>query len=421
MLTGHVSKDLSAFCHAELPAAELQRVREHLLGCARCRQEFEEIRLGVKFAEQLPKLTAPESLWSDLEAQLRAPVTGISQEIPIAASWRIGDAFRGWRLATAAAIVLLLIAAGIIWIRQRSLNHVIQRAGTDRKSDIAPRAGWEVARVAGNPQIESTAIDGSGRLERGQWLETDNHSRARIDMEDVGEVEVDPNTRVRLVETKPTEHRLELARGRMSARIWAPPKLFFVDTPSAVAEDLGCAYTLEVDDHGASLLRVTLGWVSLQLKGQLQGRESMVPAGAACATRPGVGPGTPYFEDVSDRFHRALAGVDFGDQSTDFGGQTPLEIVLEEARLRDTLTLWNLLPRVGANDRALVYDRLASLAAPPSGVTREGVIQLNQEMLDRWRESLEPSWYNPIGPLKKGLTKAWTTGLGKINGWQGKK
>ena len=36
----------------------------------------------------------------------------------------------------------------------------------------------------------------------------------------------------------------------MSARIWAPPRLFYVNTPSAVAEDLGCAYTLEVDDLG---------------------------------------------------------------------------------------------------------------------------------------------------------------------------
>ena len=73
--------------------------------------------------------------------------------------------------------------------------------------------------------------------------------------------------------------------------IWAPPRLFFVDTPAGVAADLGCAYTLEVDDHGDGLLHVTSGWVALQLKD----RESMVPAGASCATRPGVGPGTPFF------------------------------------------------------------------------------------------------------------------------------
>ncbi len=107
---------------------------------------------------------------------------------------------------------------------------------------------------------------------------------------------------MQLLATQPTEHRLELARGKMSARIWAPPRLFFVDTPSAVAADLGCAYTLEVDDDGGSVLHVTSGWVALQLKD----RESMVPAGAACETQPGIGPGTPYFVDATPVFREAL-------------------------------------------------------------------------------------------------------------------
>src|SRR5438876_1202274 len=113
-------------------------------------------------------------------------------------------------------------------------------------------------------------------------------------------------------------------RGRMSARISAPPKLFFVNTPSAVAEDLGCAYTLEVDDAGNSLLRVTLGWVALQLKD----RESLVPAGAACATRPGIGPGTPYFEDASELFRTALAKLDFEPNDTQWSKIPALDILL---------------------------------------------------------------------------------------------
>ena len=91
-------------------------------------------------------------------------------------------------------------------------------------------------------------------------------SRAQIAVSSIGNVDIDENTRVRLLETRPTEHRLELARGKMSARIWAPPRLFFVDTPSAVAADLGCAYTLEVDDHGAQLVAgdVWMGGVAVE-------------------------------------------------------------------------------------------------------------------------------------------------------------
>jgi hypothetical protein len=201
----------------------------------------------------------------------------------------------------------------------------------------------------------------------------------------------------------------------MSARIWAPPRLFFVDTPSAVAADLGCAYTLEVTKDGASLLHVTSGWVALQLKD----RESMVPAGAACQTRPGVGPGTPYFEDASEEFRNALVKFDFEHDSI---GPSQLHVLLNAARPRDSLTVWHLLFRTSEAERGEVYDRLAQLAPPPNGVTREGILKLDKQMMETWRDALAWTWYtNPPGKLEKTLKKVWTGGLGKIHEWEGKK
>ena len=57
---------------------------------------------------------------------------------------------------------------------------------------------------------------------------------------------------------------MSLSKGAIHARIWAPPKQFFVNTPSATAVDLGCEYTLQVDEDGGGLIRVTLGWVSFE-------------------------------------------------------------------------------------------------------------------------------------------------------------
>ncbi len=253
--------------------------------------------------------------------------------------------------------------------------------------------------LAGAPRIGSEHFAKEGQLGVGQWLETDGSSRAQIAVSTIGTVEIDENTRVRLVGTEPTEHRLELARGKMSAMIWAPPRLFFVDTPSAVAADLGCAYTLEVDDHGAGLLRVTSGWVALQL----QDRESIVPAEAACETRPGVGPGTPYFEDASPAFRAALSKIDFEHEAG--VRSSALDSLLGQARSKDTLTLWHLLARVNGTDRERVYDAMASLALPPAGVTREGVLQLDREMLDRWRAALETTWTRGDPLLKKKFLK----------------
>ena len=378
MFSKHVTRDISAYCHGELSAEESRRFAEHIIACEKCRQEFEEIKLGIKLAEQLPQLPAPESLWKGIEASLGGPV-------PIQAKRR------SWqRYAAVAAALLVAVSLGIwrFW---------------DRGSKTELTKGfWQVQQLAGAPRIGSERITKEGRLGVGEWLETDGSSRAQIEVSSIGTVDIDENTRVRLLETHPTEHRLELERGKMSAVILAPPRLFFVNTPSAVAADLGCAYTLEVDDHGVGKLRVTSGWVALELKD----RESIVPAGAACETRPEVGPGTPYFEDASFAFRNALARFDF--QHDPAVMKDALNVMLSEARQRDTLTLWHLLARVNEADRPLVYEAIAKYAPPPAGVTREGVLQLNWGMLQLWKNELQFSWIGNGGG--KGKKRSATEG-----------
>ncbi len=399
MFSKHVSEELSAYCNGELTTPESQQVAEHLIGCTQCRADFEQIKFGVKLAEQIPQLAAPASLWANIEAQLDAQIDALpkaSEQFSTKARQR-RSTWQPW-LAAAAAGLILTIGLGALWIYTREA-----------------RPFWEVARLDGSPRIGSSRMNAKGQLAVGEWLETDGDSRAQIEVGTIGHVEVDPNTRVRLIETKPTEHRLELARGRMSAKIWAPPRLFFVNTPSGVAADLGCAYTLEVDDRGASLLKVTSGWVALQLREI----ESIVPAGASCATRPGIGPGTPYFEDASESFKSALGKLDF-DTLTEDQRAGVLDQVIADSRPRDTLTLWHLMYRVHGPQRERVFERMALLSPPPKEVTRDGCLQLDDKMLHLWKGYLENSW-SPDSGLKKALVNTWTRGLGKINGLEAKR
>lgn len=381
MFAKHVTGNISSYCNGELSAEESYRFSEHLLACPKCRSQYDQIKLGVKFAEKLPRLSAPENLWAELETKL----IGVAPR----RQWTTTFYVRSWQGRIAAAVLIGVLGALGLWlvISRQSLTNTI--------------AAWPVQRLDGTPSIDSKRIQSKGQLAVGQWLETDGNSRAQISVASIGQVEIDSNTRVRLLQTKPTEHRLELARGKMSARIWAPPRLFFVDTPSAVAADLGCAYTLEVDEAGASLLRVTSGWVALELKD----RESMVPAGAACQTRPVVGPGTPYFEDAAPEFRQALTKIDFGgDSSTD---KSAIEVLLRNSRSRDTLTLWHLLERVKTEERMKIYDRIASFVPPPAGVTKEGILRLDRTMLDDWREQLEPTWAINTSIPKKVAEAYW--------------
>jgi hypothetical protein len=254
-----------------------------------------------------------------------------------------------------------------------------------RKTIPRNLAGWDVSRVAGKPRIGLNVISGNqtSRLGVGQILETDHHSRARLRAEDIGQIEVEASTRLRLLTMDTGLKRIALDRGTIHAYIWAAPGQFVVDTPSAVTVDLGCAYTLRVDDSGAGLVRTSLGWVGFKLNGH----ESFIPAGAACATRPKVGPGTPYFEDASWEFRTSLQRFDFEDSTAQQHAED-LAIVLAQSRKRDALTLWHLLTRVDERQRVLVYDRLRKLAPPPATVTREGILSLDPPMLDLWWNQL---------------------------------
>jgi hypothetical protein len=184
---------------------------------------------------------------------------------------------------------------------------------------------------------------------------------------------------------------MHLARGTMHALIWAPPGQFAVETPSSTAVDLGCSYTLSLDDEGVGKVTVTTGWVGFEW----HGRESFIPAGAVCLTRRGLGPGTPHYEDTSDAFRMALDTIDLRRGSPQMLSAA-LDRVLAEARDHDVVTLWHLVLRVDPADRDRVFNRLAQLAPPPAGVTRDGIRAGSREMLDQWWDTMglgSASWW----------------------------
>jgi hypothetical protein len=269
----------------------------------------------------------------------------------------------GWRTLAAAAAVALALAA--VFTRARPAE---------------PTPGWDVAWLEGASWPQARVVRET-RLGVGEWIDT-GQARARLSVGEIGEVQLEPATRVGLRDAGARSHRLSLSRGLLHAMIWAPPGQFLVDTPSAVAVDLGCRYTLEVADDGAGLLRVEAGWVGFESRGL----QSLVPAGAACPTRRGIGPGTPYYETAPEALRRALAVLDFGRHPAD--RDAALASVLAAARERDALSLWHLLSRLDGKGRGRVFDRLAGLVPPPPGVTREGILRGDRAMRDAWWDEL---------------------------------
>jgi hypothetical protein len=366
MFRNHVSQELSAYLHDQLSPDEASRIANHLRDCRSCREEFEQIKFGAALTGLLSPAQPPASLWNDLESRLN----------------QAGEESRrrrlGWQPLSIAAVFasFILIGLGVWWAFWPETKDQTITAITE-----AP--AWAVTKIAGQPRIDDRQIGETGKLAIGQWLVTDDSSSAQISVGEIGEVKVDPNSLIRLIDARDEKHRLRLTRGRMHAFIWAPPGQFFVETPSATAVDLGCSYTLEINEEGQGLLQVTNGWVAFEW----EERESFVPADAMCVTRPVLGPGTPYFHTASEEFQNALDQFDQskpGDPNRPFA----LDEILRIARKLDALTLWHLLNRTTESERGRVYDRLARLVPPPAKVTRPGVLSGDRAMIDAWWDEL---------------------------------
>jgi hypothetical protein len=168
----------------------------------------------------------------------------------------------------------------------------------------------------------------------------------------------------------------------------APPRLVVIETASARAVDLGCAYTLSVDAAGAGTLRVTSGWVALEAPGG----SVFVPRGAEATLHAGAAAGTPVFAGAPADLRGALDRLD-ATLAAGAVDEQALAQVLAGAALRDTLSLYNLLPRLPSAARAGVLDRMLALGAPaPQDRERGPILDADPAALERWRHTLSAIW-----------------------------
>ncbi len=291
----------------------------------------------------------------------------------------------GWWLAVAAGVALVIggwlsregaeLTPPVAHMAIPSVDVPGRIHGGGPSATPADGYAWEVTTVSGTPICDGNPIAQRGTLRVGAWVETDEQSRARVAVAGIGTLDLGPGTRLLLVATAENEHRVQLEKGHMRVAVNAPPRVFLVETPKMTAVDLGCEYQLEVADDGSSWLRVQTGWVSLETREVV----SVVPAGAMCRANGDGTPGLPLRRSAPEIFVEAVAQFASGSSEA-------LPILLEHAKPGDEVTLWHLLSRVSATDRAAVYDRLVGFSSPPTNPA--AILRLEEDALASWGQQL---------------------------------
>src|SRR5262245_20651193 len=145
MFGAHITRHLSEYVHGELSTAERVRVETHLAACSKCRAAYEEIRFGARLASTLTLTPSPAvGAVYDRPGAHRAPL-----------QWVVA-------IGAIAAIILAIL----------------------------------FTRTPTGPAWEVTGLPGTAQLRPGQVLQTGASSQAQIKMANIGELKVNPNSRI---------------------------------------------------------------------------------------------------------------------------------------------------------------------------------------------------------------------------------
>jgi hypothetical protein len=247
---------------------------------------------------------------------------------------------------------------------------------------VALGAWWFAAGRASTSGYAVRGLAGTSAIDVGDEVAFANDGA--VDLGELGEVRVAAGSRLGVLERGDELHRLFLERGRISASIFAKPRLFQIGTPAGLSIDLGCEYDLAVDDAGMTTLSVRTGRVAFES----EGRKVLVPRGATCRAVPGRGPDTPIFEDAEPDFVAALRAVEFAAVPD----EAAVARVCELTRREDSLSLFHLLDAPSRTLRARAFERLSELYPRPTDVTSDGVLAGDESMRASWREDIELDW-----------------------------
>ena len=187
-----------------------------------------------------------------------------------------------------------------------------------------------VDKLYGITSIGSNKIDNYGMLKPGNWLNTEEDSKSRIKLGILGEIEVEPSTKIKLLKDNNSGNYFYLQSGEIKASVWGAPRRLFIDSPSGEVIDFGSTFKYKVSSDNSSILKVESGWAALHFNDHFV----IVPAGNECITNFEIG--IPFNVNSSKEFKQKLNDFENGKTIT-------IAEVISKAAKNDLISLWYLL------------------------------------------------------------------------------
>jgi hypothetical protein len=238
---------------------------------------------------------------------------------------------------------------------------------------------WKVRTITGNVLINGQ-IRTNERWEENESMVTDSYSKAVINVPKTGRIEVDPNSFLILLKAKDNGNRIKFLKG--SIRVINSNLLPYltIEIENFLIYDRGGTFEITIDDNSYTNLTVEYGYLEIEQKG----RKFFVDEGYTCQIRPKTHPGVPFRVDAPDEFKSEIRKLDY-----EGGGDESVQKIVSIATESDMLTLLGLIPKSSESIRPIIFNKIYAYYPPPPGVTLEGIVKLDPDMLEKWWFEIE--------------------------------
>lgn len=265
---------------------------------------------------------------------------------------------------------------------------------------------WKITDLQGNVTINGKPASQVDELSIGDWIETDELSSATINIPDIGNITLEPGTKIRLVQSDDDKKKIELQYGTINSDTRTSTSNLYINADKTTAIDNGSMFSFAVDKNGEGMIFVKDG--SVKVKSDK--RDAIIPQGQFCFVMTGMGPGTPFNKDASKELRKALMVYDFYN-----GGAEALSHVYRVAGVHDAVTLVNLLPHASGNDQVAVWNKISNYYSPPGNIKRDSIKYYKVEQLKDWIVEIQNQVKAELEPKLKEMEKNIKNQVSNIN------
>lgn len=370
MSSPHVQEYFDEYYSNELNTETKDLVRKHLDECAECASEYSAFITLKNSARKLKKeITPPKQIFENIEKLINKKevkmnndikITPLSNNIltidfnedkkPATESKQSSFISRNWYWLASAAVILLIVSVSLM--------------NTSRKGgfSVEEMSNWKLVSLKGGAFINGVKSD---KVNVGDWIQTDSVSSVVLKIANVGDVSIEPNTKVRFIQSDNDVSKIEVMYGTVNTSTSQADK-FILQSSNMKVQDKGGSYSFKVDDKGNGVIYVNNGIANVVS----DNKSAVVTDGKFCYYKPEYGVGTPFRKDSKPEFQNALYQYNFNN-----GGVNSVYYAMANAMPEDYASLINLIPRVDDKTKYLVLNKLGKLA--PQAMTTINIDSLN--------------------------------------------